>query len=120
MVTNRTPRRRGVLASPRAQSDTVAGRRAGARQETLREHNISIVLDRIVNAPEPVSRARVAAETGLTRGTVSALVDRLIEARLVTELDPVAASGAGRPAVPLVPARRTVVALGLELNVDYA
>src|SRR5690606_35536206 len=39
---------------------------------------------------------------------------------LVAELDPVAGAGAGRPAVPLVPARGTIVALGLEINVDYA
>ena len=119
MATHGAHRRRGLLAAPRPHPDTAPERRAGARQETLREHNIAIVLDRIVSSAEPISRARIAAETGLTRGTVSALVDRLIEVRLVTELDPVAASGAGRPAVPLVPARGTVVALGLEINVDY-
>ncbi len=112
-------RRRGALAVPRHPGGGAAGPRSGARQETLREHNIAIVLEHIVTASEPISRARIAAETGLTRGTVSALVDRLIEARLVTELEPLAASGAGRPAVPLVPARGTVVALGLEINVDY-
>jgi len=112
--------RRGRLAAPRPHPDVAPDRRAGARQGTLREHNLAIVLDRIVSAAEPVSRARIAADTGLTRGTVSALVDRLLAARLVAELEPVAGSGAGRPAVPLVPARGTVVALGLEVNVDYA
>lgn len=109
--------RGGRLAAPRRRSGEL---RTGARQGTLREHNLSIVLERIVAAPEPVSRARIAADTGLTRGTVSALVDRLVAAGLVTELEPVVGSGAGRPAVPLVPARGTFVALGLEVNVDYA
>src|SRR5690606_23489407 len=112
--------RRGRLAAPRPHPDSSPDRLAGARQGTLREHHLAIVLDRIVPAAAPVSRARIAADTGLTRGTVSALVDRLLDARLVAELDPVAGAGAGRPAVPLVPARGTIVALGLEINVDYA
>ncbi len=37
----------------------------------------------------------------------------------MAELAPVSAQRAGRPAVPLVPARRTVVGVGLEVNVDY-
>lgn len=120
MPTGGSHHRRGRLAAPRPHPDSAPERRTGARQGTLREHNLAIVLERIVTAREPVSRARIAADTGLTRGTVSALVDRLIDARLVSELDPVAGVGAGRPAVPLVPARGTVVALGLEINVDYA
>jgi predicted NBD/HSP70 family sugar kinase len=90
-----------------------------ARQETLRHHNLGLVLRQIVDAPAPLSRADIAAATGLTRATVSALVDRLVSARLVAELAPVAAQRAGRPAVPLVPAVGTVAAVGLEVNVDY-
>ncbi|WP_225755118.1 ROK family transcriptional regulator [Actinotalea sp. Marseille-Q4924] len=90
-----------------------------ARQESLRHHNLGLVLRHVVDAPRPVSRADVAAATGLTRATVSALVDRLVEARLVAELPPVAAQRAGRPAVPLVPASGAVVGVGLEVNVDY-
>lgn len=91
----------------------------GARQESLRHHNIGLTLRHVLDAPTPVSRADIAAATGLTRATVSALVDRLIELGLVTELEPVAAQRAGRPAVPLVPARGTVAAVGMEVNVDY-
>nr|WP_297429253.1 ROK family transcriptional regulator [uncultured Actinotalea sp.] len=90
-----------------------------ARQESLRHHNLGLVLRHVVDAPRPLSRADVAAATGLTRATVSALVDRLVEARLITELPPVAAQRAGRPAVPLVPATGGVVGVGLEVNVDY-
>lgn len=90
-----------------------------ARQESLRHHNLGLVLRHVVDAARPVSRADVAAATGLTRATVSALVDRLVEARLLAELPPVAAQRAGRPAVPLVPASGGVVGVGLEVNVDY-
>ncbi len=120
MATEDPHHRRGRLAAPRPHPDSAPERRTGARQGTLREHNLAIVLERIVTATDAVSRARIAADTGLTRGTVSSLVDRLIDARLVAELEPVAGIGAGRPAVPLVPARGTVIALGLEINVDYA
>ncbi|MEG3614364.1 ROK family protein [Isoptericola haloaureus] len=104
-----------------------AGGRA-SRQHTLRERNLRLVARAVYDAaaasgerPDavPPSRADVAAATGLTRATVSTLVDRLIAARLVAELPPVPAQRAGRPAVPLVPAPRTVVGLGLEVNVDY-
>ena len=50
-----------------------------------------------VAAAEPVSRARVADRTGLTRGTVSSLVDELIAARLLTELAVAGAARAARP-----------------------
>ncbi|WP_298461796.1 ROK family transcriptional regulator [uncultured Cellulomonas sp.] len=97
-----------------------AGRAAAAaRQRTLREHNLSLVLRKVVDARDPVSRAAIATSTGLTRATVSTLVDRLIAVGMVVELAPVATSRAGRPAVPLAPARGTIAAVGLEVNVDY-
>lgn len=88
-------------------------------QHSLREQNIALVAREIFGAPAPPSRADVAASTGLTRATVSALVDRLIEARIVVELAPVPARRAGRPAVPLAPAAGTIISLGLEVNVGY-
>jgi predicted NBD/HSP70 family sugar kinase len=101
-----------------------AGPAGPARQGSLREHNLRLVLQHVLDAaavPDapPPSRADVATATGLTRGSVSALVDLLIGARLVTELPPAVTARAGRPAVPLVPASRTVVGLGAEVNVDY-
>jgi len=95
------------------------GRATAARQHTLREYNLALVSQALFDAPRPRSRADIAAATGLTRATVSVLVDQLIEARLVRELPPVTPLRAGRPAVPLTPAGRTVVGLGLEVNVDY-
>ncbi|MEL7976665.1 ROK family transcriptional regulator [Isoptericola sp. F-RaC21] len=92
---------------------------AASRQHTLRERNLRLVAAAVFEASAPPSRADVAAATGLTRATVSTLVDRLVAGGLVAELPPVAAQRAGRPAVPLVPAARSVVGLGLEVNVDY-
>ena len=124
-----TSGRRG-LGGPRAEAsaaDVAPARRTGrarlaaqpARQASLRHHNLALVLRHVLHAPAPVSRADIAVATGLTRATVSALVERLLEARLLSELEPEAPQRAGRPAVPLVPARGTVAAVGLELNVDY-
>jgi len=90
-----------------------------ARQATLREHNLALVARAVLESPAPCSRADIAAASGLTRATVSTLVDRLVAARIVAELPPLAPQRAGRPAVPLVPAPRTIVGLGLEVNVDY-
>ena len=91
----------------------------GVRQDTLRRHNLGLVLREVLEAPIPPSRADVAVRTGLTRATVSALVDRLIAAGMLTELPPVTSRRAGRPAVPLVAAGGTFAAIGLEINVSY-
>ncbi|MFF1530518.1 ROK family protein [Cellulomonas sp. NPDC058312] len=123
--------------TPTGSTPAAARRRAPARQGSLREHNLALVLRHVLDAAAPAaaaasgaegegglatsapSRADVATATGLTRGSVSALVDLLIGARLVAELPPVVTARAGRPAVPLVPAEGTVAGLGAEVNVDY-
>jgi predicted NBD/HSP70 family sugar kinase len=90
-----------------------------ARQESLRARNLALVLRQIADAPQPVSRAEVAAATGLTKATVSALVDTLVASRLVGELEPRLTRATGRPATGLVVERAHVAGLGLEINVDY-
>ena len=97
----------------------VVGGRTAVRQANVREHNLGLVLGLIVNAANPPSRADIAAATSLTRATVSALTDRLIAGGLVHELPPVMSQRAGRPAVPLIPAKRTIASVGMEVNVDY-
>src|SRR5699024_9133159 len=89
-----------------------------ARQESLREHNLALVAREVLSAARPLSRAEVAARTGLNRATVSRLVAELVAGRLVTEDTPVV-SGAGRPATPLRPAPCTVGGLGLEVSLDF-
>lgn len=107
------------MTSPAEPARHPVAARGPARQNSLREHNLRLVLRHVLDAAEPPSRADVATATGLTRGAVSALVDLLISARLVTELPPVPTARAGRPAVPLAPAPGTVVGIGAEVNVDY-
>ncbi len=67
----------------------------------------------------PVSRADLAASSGLTRATASSLVDALLQAGLVREIEPGPRVGAGRPAAGLVLAPDGGAGLGLEINVDY-
>ncbi|NHW87747.1 helix-turn-helix domain-containing protein, partial [Escherichia coli] len=64
------------VKSPAAPSGAV-------RQGNLRELNLALVLGRIAAARRPPSRAALAADTGLTRATVSAVVEDLVSGRLV-------------------------------------
>ncbi len=99
------------------------------RQASLREHNLALVLRQVATAGtrsgsalssrHPWSRADIATATGLTRATVSALVDDLISGRLVVEVAPAPKAGAGRPSVGLALDPRGPAGLGLEVNVDY-
>jgi predicted NBD/HSP70 family sugar kinase len=73
----------------------------------------------VAAARRPPSRAEISAATGLTRATVSALVDELIAGRLLSEAAPVPRTGAGRPATGLTLAAYGPAGLGLEINVDY-
>jgi predicted NBD/HSP70 family sugar kinase len=89
-----------------------------ARQQALRSHNLALVLRHIADN-EPVTRARIAQATSLTKATVSSLVDDLVSARLVTELGPEARGEVGRPGSALALNRTGFVGVGLEINVDY-
>jgi predicted NBD/HSP70 family sugar kinase len=90
-----------------------------ARQGSIRNANLALLYGLILDAPAPLSRAALAAATGVTRATASALADALLEAALVAEVSPPPATGAGRPAAGLVPAAEGPAGLGLEINVDY-
>lgn len=94
-------------------------RNSPVRQANLRAHNLGLVLRRVAESTGPVSRADVSAATGLTRATVSALVDDLVAGRLIDEVAPLPRTGAGRPGVGLVLAGDGPAGLGLEVNVDY-
>lgn len=48
-------------------------------QDDLRNHNLSVVIDTLLRAADPLSRADLAKETGLTKATMSILV--IIDAR---------------------------------------
>jgi predicted NBD/HSP70 family sugar kinase len=85
----------------------------------VRAHNLALVLQTVANSADPISRASVAGATGLTRATVSALVDDLVAGALLIELEPPPRTGAGRPAAGLALAPGGPAALGCEINVDY-
>lgn len=88
-----------------------------AHQSTVRETNLAVVLRQVCAAPEEVSRAGVSAATGLTRSTVSRLVDELVAGGLLDEGE-ARLAGPGRPATPLRPAAR-VCAVGLQVNAAH-
>jgi predicted NBD/HSP70 family sugar kinase len=89
-----------------------------ARQAALRDHNLGLVLGEIADHG-PASRARIAAATGLTKATVSSLVELLAAGGLVQELGADAAGAVGRPGRPVALAPGGPVGIGLEINVDY-
>jgi predicted NBD/HSP70 family sugar kinase len=93
--------------------------RAPVRQSSVRAHNLALVLQTAANSADRPSRAAIAGATGLTRATVSALVDDLIAGRLLIEHDPAPRTGAGRPAAGLALNADGPAGLGLEINVDY-
>src|SRR5690242_3996620 len=92
---------------------------APVRQASVRAHNLALVLQTVANGTDRPSRAAISTTTGLTRATVSALVDDLIEGGLLVEHDPAPRTGAGRPAAGLALAPHGPAGLGLEINVDY-
>ncbi len=94
-------------------------RPSAARQSSLRETNLAVLTRTLFASGGGLSRADLAVRTGLTRATVSRLCQELIEAGIVDEHEQDVATGPGRPATPLHPARRTLAGLGFEVNIDY-
>lgn len=88
-----------------------------ARSQSLKRHNLALVLQDIAAHGRP-TRAQLAGRTGLTKATVSALVDTLVASGLVVEGDPDRGL-VGRPGSPLGLNRRGPAGLGVEVNVDY-
>jgi predicted NBD/HSP70 family sugar kinase len=89
-----------------------------ADQSTVRRANLGVVLRHVATVGSR-SRAQIATETGLTRGTVSSLVTELIDLELLRENgETIGPRSVGRPGVALELAPR-VVGVGLEVNVDY-
>ncbi len=90
---------------------------SGVKAESLRAMNLSLALRQILAAPGEITRSGISQATGITRATISRLVDELIGAGLVLELDP-PTGGRGRPANRLAPAPGRAAALGLEVNIS--
>lgn len=92
---------------------------APARQRSLRDHNVALAFQVVVEASAPVSRAQIALATGVTRATSSALVEELLAADLVTEVALPRTERSGRPATGIALSGGVLGGLGLEINVDY-
>ena len=86
-------------------------------QEKVRKINKSIVMNTL-RLHAPISRARVANLTGLNRGTVSNIVNVLIEDGLVTEYEQ-EESKVGRPGISLSLRPDGGAVVGLEIGVDF-
>jgi predicted NBD/HSP70 family sugar kinase len=70
-------------------------------------------------AGENVTRAAVAAEVGLTRATVSTLVDELLAAGLLEELGAQRPGTVGRPGTALALSESGPAGIGAEVGVDH-
>ena len=87
-------------------------------QDDLRNHNLSVVIDTLLRASTPMSRANLAKETGLTKATMSLLVSLLIDAGIVKEGEPQNSSSYGRPSTPLALGGGKVCGIGMQVNTD--
>ncbi|HUI87728.1 MAG TPA: ROK family transcriptional regulator [Anaerolineales bacterium] len=83
----------------------------------IREVNLSSVL-RLIHSAAPLSRARLAAETGLNKSTVSSLVEDLLDRSLIHETG-INSIGTGRPAMLLEINPQAGGIIGVELGVDF-
>lgn len=93
-----------------------------AATEQLRRQNTALLLRRL-RADGPTSRAELAHATGLAKATVSTIVGDLQQRGVVRDGQarsrPDAEPRLGRPGRPVELAGGHLVALGLEVNVDY-
>ncbi|GAA2078713.1 ROK family transcriptional regulator [Streptomyces albiaxialis] len=88
-------------------------------QNDIRRHNSALVLETVAASPG-ISRAGIAERTGLTKTTVSMLVERLLSADVLAETGPQPRpSGRGRPATALSLSPTGPHGLGVEIGVDH-
>ncbi|AXI81550.1 ROK family transcriptional regulator [Peterkaempfera bronchialis] len=84
----------------------------------MRRQNLALVLQEVA-AGAPLSRAEVAAASGLTRAAVSSLVEELIGAGLLAELGPAPSGRVGRPGTALTLNPQGPAGLGAEIGVEH-
>ena len=86
-------------------------------QQLVRRINRSVLL-RLLRARPGLSRARLAAESGLTKSTVSLLVRELLEDGWLDEAGAAVTDGLGRPAIPLQIHAGVRALIGVEIAVE--
>jgi predicted NBD/HSP70 family sugar kinase len=88
-----------------------------ADQGAVRRANLAVVVRALRSGPR--TRAQLTADTRLTKATVSSLVGELAGRGLVRSHEPTKAGLVGRPGQRVELIGDRVIAVGLELNVDY-
>ncbi len=83
----------------------------------VREMNLSSVL-RLIYRDAPLSRAQLAARTGLNKSTISSLVEDLLERKIIHETG-ISFAGAGRPSTQLEINAKVGAVVGVEFGVDF-
>lgn len=86
-------------------------------QHVVKKENKALVLDKI-KQNSPISRADIATSTSLNKGTVSSLVNELLDEELINESGPGKSSGGRRP-VMLLFNHVAGYSVGIDLGVNY-
>ncbi|MCL7749675.1 ROK family transcriptional regulator [Halalkalibacter alkaliphilus] len=86
-------------------------------QHVVKKRNKSLLLH-CIKETFPVSRAELANNTGLNKGTVSSLVNELIDEQLILESGPGLSSGGRRP-VMLLFNQTAGYTIGVDIGVNY-
>ncbi|ARK32087.1 ROK family protein [Halalkalibacter krulwichiae] len=86
-------------------------------QHVVKIRNKSLVLHAIKDS-YPISRAELATTIGLNKGTVSSLVNELLEEKLILESGPGVSSGGRRP-VMLLFNKTAGYTIGIDIGVNY-
>src|SRR5690625_504189 len=86
-------------------------------QSVVKKGNKTIVLETIMTF-SPISRAKIAHVTGLNKGTVSSLVQELLDEKLIDESGPGESSGGRRP-VMLLFNQVAGYSIGIDIGVNY-
>ncbi|TWP49007.1 ROK family protein [Lentzea tibetensis] len=95
----------------------MTGPTSGTRPDEIRRHNRTALLRRL-HVDGPSTRASLAAELGLNRSTIKALVDGLAEGGVVAERVPAQRSGAGRPSLLVLPQPHAAVVMTIDVRVE--
>ncbi|MDO5747585.1 MAG: ROK family transcriptional regulator [Actinomycetaceae bacterium] len=98
----------------------IFGTKVTGKPEDARHTNLQLVLQQIVQSTQLLSRAKIATQTGITRATVSRLIDEFIEHGFLLENQPTTSTTPGRPATPLELNAYRYIGLGIEINVSSA
>ncbi len=86
-------------------------------QHVVKQRNKSIILQ-LIKESSPISRADIANQTGLNKGTVSSSVSELLDNELILELGPGLSNG-GRKPVMLLFNQEAGYSIGIDIGVNY-